>query len=185
MSDGAEGFVDYFWGDNLTFDATNTAVWRKATRVLYLHGALHIYRLPSGETVKRTTGETGEANLLNAVGTPYMETDMPLFVTEGAAKSKLEAIRRSEYLNFAYKQFSEHHGPLVVFGHSLGETDAHLLKVMGAWEDPVIAVSMRPDRPQRIIAKKAALYDLLPKATIIAFQAETHPLGDHGLLINP
>jgi Domain of unknown function (DUF4917) len=33
-------FVDYFWGE--AFDSLNTEVWGDRTRILYLHGALHL-----------------------------------------------------------------------------------------------------------------------------------------------
>jgi hypothetical protein len=182
MSLDAKGFVDYFWtSDQLAFDASNADVWGKATKLLNLHGALHLYRLPSGETVKRKADAT---DLLDAVGTPYLGSDMPLFVSEGTSAAKMLAIRRSDYLSFAYTTFVRHQGPLVIFGHSLGVADQHLLRALNA-EPRLIAISLRRGAPAALTARKAMLHETLPKATLIFFDAATHPLGDPGLRVLP
>src|SRR5690606_7166856 len=61
------GFKDYFWDEG--FDASNVEIWGKCTKVLYLHGGLHLYHLPYGATFKRSA--TIQANLLDLFGTPY------------------------------------------------------------------------------------------------------------------
>jgi hypothetical protein len=38
------GFVDYFWNPDHNFDITNTEVFGKVTKVLWLHGGLHLIR---------------------------------------------------------------------------------------------------------------------------------------------
>jgi Domain of unknown function (DUF4917) len=145
------GFTDYFWGSNCEFDLGNTEVWTKVTKVLYLHGAIHLYRLSNGVTVKKAAVNTG--NLLETFGQPFHGVDVPLFVAEGQADDKQRSIRRSEYLSFAFSKFSEHRGPLVVFGHGLGNADLHLVNAMKHWSRltvPQIAISMRPDTAQNI-----------------------------------
>lgn len=52
-----EGFVDFFWTSDGAFNPTNTEVWASRsdwTRVLYLHGALHLERDAWGATRRRT-----------------------------------------------------------------------------------------------------------------------------------
>jgi hypothetical protein len=73
----AKGFADYFWGASCLFDLANVDVWNKATKVLYLHGGLHIYRLADGTTVKKVVAQSG--NLLDSFGVPYKGVDIPLF----------------------------------------------------------------------------------------------------------
>jgi hypothetical protein len=183
----ASGFTDYFWGQACAFELANTEVWQKATKVLYLHGAIHPYRLSNGVTVKKIAANSGAA-LLETFGQKYMGVDVPLFVAEGQADDKQRSIRRSEYLSFAFSQFSDHRGPLVVFGHALGTPDQHLLSAMGHWSQttvPVVAISMRPDTAQNIQAKKAQLHQRLPKLKLLFYDATTHPLGDVGLKVNP
>ncbi|HVC77537.1 MAG TPA: DUF4917 family protein [Candidatus Micrarchaeaceae archaeon] len=182
----ATGFADYFWGANCIFDLGNTEVWPKVTKVLYLHGAIHLYRLLNGITVKKTAVNAG--NLLTTFGQPFKGVDVPLFVAEGQADDKQRSIRRSEYLAFAFSKFSDHHGSLVVFGHGLGNSDQHLVNAMKHWSRltvPQIAISMQPDTPQNIVARKATLQQALPKMKLLFFDSTTHPLGDPTLKVNP
>ena len=81
MTEDGSGFKDFFW--NKEFDLANTELWGKASKILYLHGGLHLYRTPSGATMKRRA--TGGRTLLDLFGTP-MDDGMlavPLFVAEG------------------------------------------------------------------------------------------------------
>lgn len=178
MRNEAKGFKDYFWAGE-RFDITNTKVWEKSTLVHYLHGALHLYRLPTGEVLKR---KADNRNLLDLFGTPYQGA-VPLFVSEGASKEKLTSIHRSDYLSFMYKKFSDHEGNLVVFGHRLDETDAHLVEAMKKWGPREIAVSMRRGSPHDILRRKATLQKKLPQARLHFFNAETHPLGSSALRV--
>jgi hypothetical protein len=41
MLDGPAGFMDYFFGPK--FDLSNAEICDEATKVLFLHGALHLY----------------------------------------------------------------------------------------------------------------------------------------------
>lgn len=131
MSGTPKEFPDYFWGANNSFDSGKTEIWVKhPTRVLYLHGAVHLYRDTFSITFKAKAEESW--NLLEQFAGRQQRDVVPLFISEGTSENKLEAIRRSDYLSFAYEQFSRHEGPLVVFGHSLGESDQHLVAVMNA-----------------------------------------------------
>src|SRR5690606_2616734 len=113
------------------FDASNVEIWGKCTKVLYLHGGLHLYHLPYGATFKRSA--TIQANLLDLFGTPYKNGAVPLFISEGTSEDKLRSIYGSDYLSFAFAQFARYRGPTVVFGHGLGDSDAHLVNAMRAW----------------------------------------------------
>jgi hypothetical protein len=97
--DATEKFKDYFWGQSQEFDLTDTETSVTATKVLYLHGGLHLYRLPSGVAIKRKA-EAGRS-LLDLFGVSFMEGATPLFITEGTSQDKLASIRRSDYLSFA------------------------------------------------------------------------------------
>lgn len=180
----AAGFTDYFWGGECAFDLADTEVWPKVTKVLFIHGAIHIYRLSNGVTIKKVGADSG--NLLSTFGEPYKGVDVPLFIAEGDAADKQRSIRRSEYLSFAFSKFSEHHGPLVVFGHGLGNSDQHLVNAMTHWSQatvPAIAISLMPDTPKNIVARKAELQKALPKMNLSYYDATTHPLGDAALKV--
>lgn len=81
------------------------------------------------------------------------------------------------HLSFALIRFSQDASPLVVFGHSLSESDQHLLDVLRNQEEGrPIAISMRRASGS-IRERKARLIALLPDAKLEFFDAETHPLG--------
>jgi len=124
MSEAPGDVPDYFWSRELScviFDPQNVDVWQKATKLLYLHGGLHLLHLADGRTAKRVAAPG--SNLLEVFGEPSDDYPgaVPLFVSEGTAEDKMAAIRRSEYLTFTLTEFSRFDGPLLVFGHSLSD----------------------------------------------------------------
>ncbi len=185
MAEGSPSRKDYFWsGSDLSFDITNTELdFNEPRRILYLHGALHLVKLPYGSGTRKLRASEGD--LLSQFGRNLDAGETPLFVTEGTAQEKLAAIRSSDYLSFAYEQFTNHEGDLVIFGHSLGESDQHLIDIMKSWSKRTIAFSMRRNttNPNNIIERKARIRSQLTKANILFFDAQTHPLGDPKLRV--
>jgi len=177
MSIKASGFRDYFWGDGSTFDAADTDVTAGCTRILYLHGALHLFRDDLGRTAKRAAEPAG---ILRAVA----RSRIPLFVSEGTSRDKLRAIRRSDYLTFAHSAFADCHVPIVVFGHSLSRQDAHLLAPLNV-RGRSVAVSIVRTSDRAVLLRKTEVRDLLPRATLVFFDAQSHPLGDRVLQTTP
>ena len=125
---------------------------------------------------------TPNNNILDQFGNYPVDGAVPLFVSEGSAETKQAAIGRSAYLTFAYTQFVNHSGPLVVFGHALGAMDRYLINAMKGWGKRPIAISIRrpkhEDDTPRIIRRKMDLCDLLRGAELHFFDAATHPLSD-------
>ena len=181
-------FKDFFWQRDesraLVFDMTDTSIWKhSATRIYYLHGALHLYRDPwTGRTHKLVNGDEG--NLLDKV-------ELPLFISEGSSEDKQQAIRESDYLTFAYQSFLQHEGPLVIFGHSLDDSDKHLVQAISRQSPNKIAVSIRGTHSSgAILEKKARLKNALRKVNrydrqpeLLFFDSGTHPLGSPDLEI--
>jgi Domain of unknown function (DUF4917) len=178
MLDGPAGFTDYFFAPR--FDLGNTEIWGKATKVLFLHGGLHLYRELSGETIKRKAEPW--QNLLDLFGAPLEPPAVPLFISEGSSRDKLNSIYRSDYLSFAYSQFAKHRGPLVIFGQSLtAEFDGHLIDAIRKSEANILAISLLPgpDVPSR----KARFYGAFSNMDVHFFDATTHPLGSEELSV--
>jgi hypothetical protein len=173
------GFKDLFWGrlDDGTscFDILDNSVYDNCTRIFYLHGALHIYRDPE-------TGKT--CKLKNRVVSNLLNIDkIPLFITEGSSSDKLKAIRSSDYLLFSYNQLLKHTDSLVIFGHSLSQSDSHLIDAIRKSGCSCIAISLRSSNSsEEIIQRKANLYyalcnGRLQRPELFFFDAQTHPLG--------
>ena len=179
MQRHGDGFKDFFW-DTL-FDVANTEIWDTCTKVVYLHGALHLYYSAEGGTYKEQAAEF--SNLLDQFG--RRPDAVPLCITEGTARQKLAAIARSDYLSFALQQFGSEDGPMVVFGHSLGKTDEHLTDILARRRKQVIAVGIYPSSDDQVVKDKAHFISLLPNATVLFFDSITHPLGDPSLLVKP
>lgn len=178
MLDGPDGFTDYFFAPR--FDLSNTEIWGKATKLLFLHGGLHLYRELSGQTLKRKA-EFGQ-NLLDLFGTPLDPPAVPLFVSEGSSKDKMKSINRSDYLSFCYSQFARHRGPLVIFGHSLAvDFDAHLIEAIRKSDATVLGISLLPGPD--VPANKARLYAAFANLDVHFFDATTHPLGAANLCV--
>jgi hypothetical protein len=172
------GIPDYFWSkDLLVFDPLNVEVWQKATKLLYLHGGLHLVHLTDGRTLKRTAEQWGR-NLLELFGQPPSFDDgaVPLFISEGESADKLAAIRRSDYLTFALTQLAALDRPIVIFGHSLSTQDRHIVDVLRAHRSPA-AIAIYATDADAIIAEKARVEAALPHRPLRFFQSQSHPLG--------
>jgi hypothetical protein len=178
MLDGPLGFTDYFFAPR--FDLGNTEIWGKVTKVLFLHGGLHLYRELSGETIKRKAQPC--QNLLDLFGTPLEPSAVSLFISEGSWRDKLKSVYRSDYLSFAYSQFAKHRGPLVVFGQSLtADFDGHLIEAIRKSEAKILAISLLPGAD--VPTSKARFYGAFPNMDLHFFDATTHPLGAADLCV--
>jgi hypothetical protein len=175
---GPDEFRDYFFSGSV-FDVGNTEIWHKSTKVLYLHGGLHLYRTLVGQTFKRTAGPYG--NLLDnfASQIPGQEGAVPLFITEGSSGDKLRSIYTSDYLSFGYTQLSRHSGPLVIFGHSLeNEFDRHLTVAIRGSSSKVLGIGIYPANAGVTVAElKAKWTAKFPSFELFFFNSSTHPLG--------
>lgn len=100
----------------------------KARGLFYLHGALHFY-VQDGELRKHTWCRTG-TRLTDQIRGGLEEKRYPLFVAEGAPERKLEQIQRHGYLWYALDKLARIEGPLVVYGHSLGPSDSHIVNTL-------------------------------------------------------
>lgn len=185
-----EDFKDYFWTKQddcwLAFDPLNTVAMSNCTKVLYLHGGLHIYECAWGDSLKRVAGTEG--NLLDLFLDPWDAEAhpeyIPLFVTEGSARDKLRAIGQSDYLSFAYRHLSNFSRPMVVFGHSLGPADAHLTQAIRSWDGARIAIAIRAGATDKLREMMAAYQAALPNARLLFFDAGSHPLGSSELQVD-
>jgi Domain of unknown function (DUF4917) len=180
MEKGGEGFLDYFWGPDGTFAAFDTGIWpihERWTRILFLHGGIHLRRLRAGGTRKVLASE---GSLLEQFSTAYSGDESPLLVSEGESKDKLASIMSSDYLAFGHQSFASHERGLVIFGHTLGDQDDHLVFPMRSWRETPVAISIRPgDDEDRIVqAKDRFRSRLSPMKDIVFFDSTTHPLGD-------
>ncbi|AZE47191.1 hypothetical protein C4K04_1501 [Pseudomonas chlororaphis] len=179
----AQGIDDLFQGADPSFDIGQTA--SQQTRVLYLHGGLHLVRNQDGTA--RKLGSTEGTLLGNFAINNTLKTldDVPLFVSEGPVADKLKTIRGSDYLSFCYQQLLNHSDALCIFGHDLGSQDSHLVSAIRQSKVRTLAISIQP-RSKAFIQNQKRRYAKLfagVEVTLRFFDSKSHALGDPALSV--
>ena len=176
MSENTSGFKDMFWGDENTFDPSDTMVVAGACVISYLHGAIHLVELPNGKTKKLTVNSQGSLSTLFDLAHPEY---FPLFISEGTSEGKLSRIKRNDYLRFSFEKLQSIDGSLIVLGHSLHKDyDQHLLDALRHSELESIAIGVWPNQgPEQIILFKSRIQADLTNKKVYFFDSTTHPLG--------
>ncbi|MCB0824773.1 MAG: DUF4917 family protein [Armatimonadetes bacterium] len=172
MQSHTKEFKDFFWSEGNSFDVSDSDIRGKVTRILFIHGALHIYTDSKG-TVCKYVSDARE-NLLEKFSA---SSDVPLFVSEGNSEDKLSSIFRSEYLSFAYTTLRQHSGPLVVFGQGLGESDKHIVDAINSAQTQHLVIGIYPSSNEGVIESKTHYRQCFPKKNLAFFDSTTHPLG--------
>ncbi len=171
-----QGFADYFYGDWLQFDPARTRLNPRVTRIVYLHGALHLLVDSDGATYKT---HRSTSTLLEQFDKrdPHDPDRRPLIVAEGSAEEKAHTIHSNEYLSFALGRLADSRAPLVIYGLSLRDEDAHLIEALNVSRRRPLAVSIRPSTRKAIRARQAELRAALCAEHLLFFDASSHPLG--------
>ena len=155
-------WADQFWNTGAVFDRHNVAADNDPRTLLYyLHGAVHLWRNKAGTCGKWTSDQT---NLLSVLSNYTANSDrQPMFVSEGTSKRKLASIRRSEYLTFCLTELEYDDANTVVFGHSLGREDQHVLTALNLGPSGVSRSGCTPSA-QRSRSKKTRPASSTPSA---------------------
>ncbi|MBV4454322.1 MULTISPECIES: DUF4917 family protein [Pseudomonas] len=179
----APGIDDLFRSADASFDLRDTRT--NATRILYLHGGLHLVRNLDGTARKLPTTDSTLLSSFAINNTIKTLDDVPLFVSEGKVEEKLKTIRSSDYLSFCYEQLLSHEGALCIFGHDLGAQDKHLVDAIRQAKLTTLAISVS-GRSDGFIRQQKRRYSALFDGTGVAlkfFAARTHPLGNPALSV--
>ncbi|MGE8065655.1 DUF4917 family protein [Pseudomonas sp. NPDC089569] len=178
-----EAITDLFQGTEPAFDLSATHTDK--TRLLYLHGGLHLVRNQDGTARKLMSTEgtlLGNFAINNTIRTL---DDVPLFVNEGPTQDKLKTIRSSDYLSFCYDQLLSHGDGLCIFGHALGEQDNHIVHALRQAKPKVVAISIYP-RSKAFIQHQKRYYAKVFEDTgcqLRFFDSKTHALGNPKLAV--
>jgi len=126
--------------------------------VFYLHGALHVFDA-GAEVQKYTWCNTGIA-LVDQIRKALGENRYPIYVTEGTTESKMQRIQHSAFLSRSLRSFAHISGSLFVYGHSLADSDEHVLRLIERGTVKTVYVSIYGDPKskdnQRIITRAQA-----------------------------
>lgn len=104
-----------------------------AKGIFFLHGALHLH-VKGGQLRKHCWNRT-QRRLTDQIRESLSRSEYPLIVAEGTPEKKLEQVERSGYLWYALDKLHRIEGPLVIFGHSLGPSDQHIVNAVASAEN--------------------------------------------------
>jgi hypothetical protein len=168
------GFADFFWGPDGTFDPARTSVYpADPTRLLYLHGALHLTVDGEGVVAKRRRSGRSLLEQFDDQPPPLR----PLLVTEGSSAEKHRIIINNDYLDFGLTRLRRQKLPLVVFGQALGPQDKHLVDALNVQPERPVAVGLLPGSVADVRARQGELRGALTAHELYFYNATTHPLG--------
>lgn len=135
--------------------------------IYYLHGALHLF-YEGGEYRKHSWVKSG-SKLTDLIRDGLKAEHYPLFVAEGDPDKKLQQIQHSGYLWYCLDKLARIEGPLVIFGHSLGPSDMHIIERMVGnikLEKIFIGLHGDPESPNNLSIRAAASAMILKRAAI-------------------
>lgn len=127
-------------------------VWQGETsshqaNIHFLHGALHLFDT-GAELQKYTWVRTGR-QLIDQTREAIDNSKFPLFIAEGTSKQKKSRIRHNAYLFQCFKVLVQNalqrKHCFFIYGHSLAETDQHILIRLGRGKFKKLYVSLYGD----------------------------------------
>lgn len=178
MERKGKGFSDFF-GLGQKFSPEIAFRCSSVTRIHYLHGGVHLYKLPSGETRKIKREDPN--SLIDLSQLPRTNGEIPLFITEGTSAQKLTEISNSDYLAYCFQRLAYEAKPLVILGHSLSTSDAHIRRVIATHKSRPIAVSIRASNKTQsgsIARAKREICNALDRDDVQFFDPSSHPLAE-------
>jgi hypothetical protein len=99
--------------------------------ITFLRGALHLYER-GPDLAKLCWERSGNVPLMDQIRKSLDQDLYPVFVSEGTSSKKMRAINRSAYLSKAIRTFdgccSTKQASLFIIGHSLADSDDHILR---------------------------------------------------------
>lgn len=124
-------------------------------RLYFLHGGLHLY--DTGSEISKITWSRTGIPLVDQIRESLATGRYPLIVTEGTSRDKEGKILHNAYLNHAIRSFARIEKVLFVYGHSLADSDDHILRRIeeGKLERLYISLHGDPATPanQRIVGR--------------------------------
>ncbi|MEZ8265139.1 DUF4917 family protein [Vibrio cyclitrophicus] len=94
--------------------------------VFFLHGGLHLY--DEGGVIKKHAYTQSGDTIIDQVRANLASNKFPIFVSEPTHFQKLDKILHNPYLNYCYGKLGKMNGNLIIFGHSMDDTDTHIFE---------------------------------------------------------
>ncbi|MGI9831640.1 DUF4917 family protein, partial [Vibrio vulnificus] len=143
--------------------------------IFFLHGGLHLYD-ESGVIKKHAYTQDGET-IIDQVRANLALNRFPIFVSEPTHFQKLDKILHNPYLNYCYGKLGKMNGNLVIYGHSMDETDTHIFEQadVSNIENVYISIFGDPNSPQNRRTKANAV-SYFSSCNVHFYSAESTPI---------
>jgi hypothetical protein len=79
--------------------------------------------------IKKVSAEK-DIPLLESIVKQWKDGAIPIFISEGTSDAKLRSIKSDPYLTFVYSELLEIREGITIFGHSLSDTDKHIVSAI-------------------------------------------------------
>src|ERR1700683_687213 len=109
----------------------------------YMHGALHIF--DAGAELQKYTWCNTDIALIDQVKSALDNNAFPLIVHEDTHNAKMDRIMHSAYLGRSKSSFEKIGKDLFVYGFAFGESDDHILQLIGKNKVKQMFVSLYGD----------------------------------------
>jgi hypothetical protein len=174
--DGDDGFRAPESDYDAPYVTWDVAGGSNSQNIHYLHGGLHLY--DAGDELQKFCWErSGGIPLMEQIHEALDTDRFPLFVAEGSSGSKLAKILHSGYLTRSYKSFigicGSRANNLFIYGHSLAESDEHILRQIENGKIGTVFVSIYGD------PDSAANRAIRERAEALARPRDRYPLEVH------
>lgn len=168
-------------------------VWQGETaphtaNVHFLHGALHLF--DSGSEIQKYTWVRKGDPLVGQARNAIAANKFPLFVAEGTSAQKKNKIRHNAYLYQGFKVLTQNTQQgrhcFFIFGHSLDDSDDHILKRLGKghFKKLYVGIFGDADTPENreVIARANAIaalrHDRYPLEVVFFDSSSANVWGD-------
>ncbi len=128
----------------------------KSQNIFYLHGSLFLYISNDDNFIYKEEYKQSK-NILKLIEQKFCRNYLPLIVLEGGSDFKLKKILSNPYLNHCYTSLRSLNEPIFIIGHSLKDTDKHIIDAINQSNSKNIYVSYYDNEEE--IREKVKLFD--------------------------
>jgi len=141
--------------------------------LVYLHGAFFLFA-PAGHTFKLKRLDDG-IEFINLIKQYLDHDEFPVYVAEGKAEEKREAVNSNYYLRTAHNKLKYRNAEvLVVYGFSFSKSDDHITSAINSSKTKQLIISIRQrDSVKEVERELSRLRVKFPKIEVLFFHSDT------------
>ncbi|RZK75749.1 MAG: DUF4917 family protein [Pedobacter sp.] len=164
-----DGFYEEIGNGKLGFVAFD----QHPRNIVYLHGALFLFA-PLGHTFKLKRLDDG-IEFINLIKQYLDHDEFPVYVAEGKADEKWEAVNNNYYLRTAHNKLKYRDAEvLVAYGFSFSKSDDHITSAINSSKTKQLIISIRQRNNVKEVERELSRLRLkFPKIEVLFFNSDT------------